>query len=348
MSNTVINKRLSLMPGEVVEVRTAEEILSTLDEDGCLDQLPFMPEMLQYCGRRFAVYRRADKTCDTATRTGGRRQYDTVHLEGLRCDGAAHGGCQAACLLFWKEGWLKRAGEPAAEGGDVPAPGLTRIESFCTRNGGNGEETIYRCQATTLPEYTTPLNWWDVRQYVRDLQTGNTSLGNFVRVMSLAAFRALLRLGIGSRWLLSGYNTLQRIRGGRPYPSVGGVQNSTPVQELDLRPGEQVRVKDLDEINATLDRQSKNRGMRFDPEMARFCGGTYRVAKRVDMIINEATGQMMHFGTPAIILEDVFCRSELSSCRLFCPRSIYSYWREIWLERVQAPPDHAAEDGKQR
>lgn len=58
-----------------------------------------------------------------------------------------------------------------------------------------------------------------------------------------------------------------------------------------------------------------------------------------DSAESAATGHMMQFATPAIILEGVFCRSELSSCRLFCPRSIYSYWREIWLERVQAPPD---------
>ena len=25
----------------------------------------------------------------------------------LRCDGKAYGGCQAACLIFWKEAWLK-------------------------------------------------------------------------------------------------------------------------------------------------------------------------------------------------------------------------------------------------
>ena len=33
---------------------------------------------------------------------------NAVHLEGLRCDGAGHDGCQAGCLLFWKESWLKR------------------------------------------------------------------------------------------------------------------------------------------------------------------------------------------------------------------------------------------------
>ena len=56
---------LNLMPGEWVEVRSADEILTTLDADGCLESLPFMPEMLAFCGKRFRVYKRADKTCDT-------------------------------------------------------------------------------------------------------------------------------------------------------------------------------------------------------------------------------------------------------------------------------------------
>ncbi len=44
-----------------------------------------------------------------------RKLKNTVHLE-TRCDGEAHDGCQAGCLLYWKEDWLKpgqwRFGEP--------------------------------------------------------------------------------------------------------------------------------------------------------------------------------------------------------------------------------------------
>ena len=65
-----------------------------------------MPEMLEYCGRVLPVVQRADKTC--AGQGVVRRMHNTVHLRRSRCDGAAHGGCQAACLLFWKEAWLER------------------------------------------------------------------------------------------------------------------------------------------------------------------------------------------------------------------------------------------------
>src|SRR5438309_2000407 len=96
-----------LCAGDWVEIRSKEEILRSLDMDGRLDSLPFMPQMFEYCGRKFRVSNRAHKTCDTVNGTGGRLLPGGIHLENLRCDGQAYGGCQAACLLFWKEAWLK-------------------------------------------------------------------------------------------------------------------------------------------------------------------------------------------------------------------------------------------------
>ena len=74
--------------------------------------------------------------------------------------------------------------------------------------------------------------------------------------------------------------------------------------------------------------------MLFAPEMVRFCGGTFKVLTRVHRIIDEKTGRMLEFSNPCIILQNVYCLSEYSERRVFCPRGIYSYWREIWLERV--------------
>ena len=39
-------------PGDLVEVKSADEILATLDADGTLDHLPFMPEMVEFCGAK--------------------------------------------------------------------------------------------------------------------------------------------------------------------------------------------------------------------------------------------------------------------------------------------------------
>ena len=85
------NRVLNLHVGDTVEVRTQDEILATLDKDGRLEAMPFMPEMLQYCGRRFRVFKRADKTCDNIKEWSIRRAKNAVHLTGVRCSGEAHG-----------------------------------------------------------------------------------------------------------------------------------------------------------------------------------------------------------------------------------------------------------------
>jgi len=74
------SRKLSV--GDWVEVRSKVEILSTLDNNGQLDGMPFMPEMLRYCGQRFQVYKRAHKTCDYTTSYPyhTRRLEGTVHL----------------------------------------------------------------------------------------------------------------------------------------------------------------------------------------------------------------------------------------------------------------------------
>ena len=108
---------LDLSPGELVSVRSASEIFSTLDASGTLEGLPFMPEMLKYCGRTLPVTQRADTTCAGAGVV--RRMRNTVHLQRIRCDGSAHDGCQAACLVFWKEAWLERVGD--GDRRDAPA-----------------------------------------------------------------------------------------------------------------------------------------------------------------------------------------------------------------------------------
>ena len=200
---------LKLRPGDVVEVRSEAEILATLDERGAIDGLPFMPEMLAYCGKRLRVELRADKTCDTINYAGARRMYDTVHLAGTRCDGQAHGGCHAGCLFFWKEAWLKRVGEDGTAQADKPAARCDRahLEAMTRQPPAPGEtEMRYRCQATDLLIASEPMRWWDPRQYVRDVWSGNITVMQVVRAVLFRGFRRLLRIG-GYRALLSSYSS---------------------------------------------------------------------------------------------------------------------------------------------
>ena len=352
-----------LKAGEVVEVASREEILRTLDRDGRLDGLPFMPEMFAFCGRRLRVFRRAHKTCDTTGRVGSghesRSMKGAVHLEGARCDGRGHGGCEAGCLIFWKEAWLRRvppAAHPATSsmgrdgGGTAPLGGSREADVLAgtRQTAGDGPDgPVYVCQATEIPAATRPLSWWNLWQYVEDYTSGNERLGGIARGLAHRGYQNLINSGVGLgaplRWL---YDVLRDLWGGSPYPHRNGKVppgERTPTATLDLRPGEIVRVKSYADILATCDRSNKNRGMRFDAEMVPYCGGRYRVLRRVTRIIDEMTGRMETLGNPCIVLEGVVCRARYSDCRLFCPRSIYPYWREVWLERVQ--PHTEVSDG---
>ena len=266
-----------LSAGDWVEVRSKDEILRTLDAKGRLDGLPFMPQMFRYCGKRFQVYKRAHKTCDTIAIKWdypGRSLPDGIHLN-LRCDGGDYGGCQAACLIFWKEQWLKPI--DASAGNVKPAPVANGTGDAARTNGCTeddvrvatkapdlkpGEETVYVCQATRLLDYTKPLAWWDLRQYWQDYTSGNASLGRIARgTLYACVYYGTLafsrRAGGPSRWV---YDRIQALWGGLPFPRHRGklpAGSLAPLENLNLQPGELVRVKPYAEILETIDVRNK-------------------------------------------------------------------------------------------
>ena len=312
-----------LRPGEVVEVRPAAEILATLDADGALESVPFMPEMRQYIGRRFRVSRRVDKICDTISQTGSRRMENVVYLDDLRCDGSGHDGCQAGCRIYWKEAWLRRVDDAQVA---EPAPGgeaeLERVTVAATRTvrelDGEPEE-VWRCQATDALVATEPLKTSDLRQYPRELSSGNVSLWHFLRVMP----RAFV-MEVGRRLNLVDNLPLK------------GSEAPLEVEPLGLEKGDLVQVRSPDEIARTLDARGLNRGLSFDREMLPYCGRTFRVHDVVKQIIDDRTGRMIRMKRACIILEGVACSGERTAGCWFCPRAIYPYWREAWLRRVEA------------
>lgn len=305
-----------------------------------MENLPFMPEMLQYCGERFLVYKRADKTCDTITgQYYSRRMHDAVHLADLRCDGSAHGGCDTTCLLFWKEAWLRRVkndeiyenttnggtGKTGCSVGDlINATRVTTIESK------EGEE-IYSCQATELLKATSPLAWWDIRQYRREFESGNVGIKEMARVISIGLLNYIVsKRGFGRIFYL--------ITGHRRYPFMNTrlmVNSNTPYETLNLQPGEMIQVKNIDEILKTL-KEWQNRGLSYDRsgEMLKYCGKKMKVLKRVRKVIDEKTGRLLTLKNESVILEGAICCGHYSPDRLLCPRSLYMFWREIWLQRL--------------
>ncbi len=338
-SGPPIPSQLGLRANDWVIVRSKEEILSTLDDRGRLEGLPFQPEMFALCGRRLRVSKVAHKTCDTINKTGGRSMPNAVHLDGARCAGEMHGGCQADCVFFWKEAWLKRVDQGTSINVFHVGQCTEQTVVRAARDFGaeDNPDPTWVCQTTSLYEATDLLKWWDVRQYVRDVSSGNHSAWHMFKLIAHAGYRNLVGLGIGYRYLIRAYNGFQRLTGGKPFPIAQGLipdGQPTPLEKLDLQPGEWVEVRSAEEINATITQQGFNRGMRFDMEMLKYSGERYRVQMRVEKLINEQTGKLMTMKNACIQLEDVYCRAECTPMRLGCPRASNTYWREIWLKRV--------------
>jgi hypothetical protein len=98
---------LGLQPGDIVEVKSEEEIRRTLDSTGKNRGLGFMPEMWEYCGQRGRVFKRVEKVCLELQPRTVRAMKNTVILEGAFCKGSGI-GCDRACFYFWREIWLRR------------------------------------------------------------------------------------------------------------------------------------------------------------------------------------------------------------------------------------------------
>lgn len=298
-----------LRAGDLVEVRSPDEILQTLDADGTAFGLPFMPEMIPFCGKRFRVSLRAIKTCWYGHGSGMRKfpQEDVVLLDGIRCSGADHGGCQKACNIFWREAWLRKVENP--ELATVPGTGERLRNRLKTMNRADR----YFCQSSEILRATVELSRWErFTKCADEIQSRNSGFLTVLRRISVWTFWKARRALFG------------------PYGR--GRKGTTPVERLCLEPGEFVEIKPMEKISETLDERSYNRGLYFTPSMSQLCGQKRRVERRIERIIVDGTGEMRTLRN-TVFLEGELCEC---SCVAFggCPRGEFSYWREIWLNRV--------------
>ena len=302
-------KAAEYFPGDMVEVRSWPEIAATLDEKGNCENLPFMPEMLGFAGRQFRVSRRAFKTCIDDQEM--RELKNTVFLEDVRCDGAGHGGCSKGCLIFWKEAWLKPVGAQASTNGSHKHT-LTEsdLAALAEREGQ------FVCQSSEIINASSPLPWWRWKQYVWDLSRNRVSLLSWLRSLLVAVYNKIAYVG--------GFNGWGFI--------VGNGADGSGFQPLNLRPGDLVRVKSLSQIKETLDPSGKHQHLLFAPAMTQFCGRVLRVRNRVDKIILEGTRSQRNL-KDTVMLEEAICDG---ICHRMCPRQSFLFWRECWLERVEA------------
>jgi len=313
-----IMKRTTLRSGDFVEIRAPEEILLTLDIDGTLDQLPFMPEMVEFCGKRFRVAKRVVKTCSyTGSGTNMRRfrADDVFTLEDIRCSGAEHDGCPKACMIFWREAWLRKVEDAAPrKGSETNTDDSNQLRARLKTRGPK----VFFCQASELLEATGPL----ARRERLGICFSEVRCGN------CTAFQMVERIGIWIFWkarrmLLGAYSH--------------GHNQLTPAASLKLNSGELVEVKSIGDIRQTLNRTAHNRGLFFSPDMRLLCGKQQRVFRKLDKIIVDGTGEMRQMEN-TLYLEGSRCDCPHVAFG-GCSRNEFVYWREIWLRRLSGPRD---------
>jgi hypothetical protein len=154
----LISTNGKLHPDDLVEVKSADGILQTLDEDGVLGGLPFMPEMIPLCDEKFRVSSRAVETCWYGEGSGMGRfpAEDVVLLDGVRCSGWDHDGCQKACNIFWPETWLHRVED--ANAASLAADGNERLRA---RLKTVSRPNKYFCQSSEILLATVELSRWE-------------------------------------------------------------------------------------------------------------------------------------------------------------------------------------------
>lgn len=300
---------LRLLQGQAVEVRPAAEILAMLDADFTFEGLPFMPEMLKYCGRRMTVYRRANRTCVEGY--GVRSMRDAVLLTDSHCDGAAHDGCQRKCLIFWKEAWLTAVERTAAP---AVAPDAPTLDSFYrSLVAKTRQEKRYMCQSTRLRAATQELSKFNLIKYVQEIAEGELTPAKFLRIVG----RVL-------------QNRLRSLVGMAPIGIVRGPSGHHSKGDLELRAGECVEIRSVEDISRTVGPSGRNRGLLFEPDMTPYVGQRFAVDYRIEKIISEETGEMVHL-TNTVALKNVRC---VGLCAKNCPRAQAHFWREAWLKRI--------------
>ena len=274
-----------------------------------------MPEMLSFVGRRFRVDKRVLKTCISIANSTDMRALNSdavFTLEGVRCSGIDHDGCQKLCAIFWREEWLRKVDEARPGPETMPATSLGAAEQLRAGLKTSLDQKTYFCQASELLKVTSPLSRWGrLGRCITEVRVGNCSVWEMAR-----------RIGIWVYWRIR--RTLLGIY-------ARGTNRTTPSESLNLQPGEAVEVKPISKIVETLDPAAHNRGLYFTPDMGLCCGSRQRVLRRLDKIIVDGTGQMRQLRN-TVYLEGAHCGCSHVAFG-GCPRGEFSYWREIWLQR---------------
>ena len=98
----------ALQAGDLVRVRSREEILATLNTWKELKGCAFLDTMWQYCDTTQRVHKRMERFLDERDYKV-KKSKGIILLESIYCNGTpVFGPCDRSCLLFWREEWLEK------------------------------------------------------------------------------------------------------------------------------------------------------------------------------------------------------------------------------------------------
>lgn len=292
--------------GEVVRIRTREEILLTLDANSSLDGCLFAGQMLDWCNttqRVLKVVRCVFDECEY-------RMYETKYpfyiLDGLICDGCVsefEHVCDHGCQLLWHEEWLEEGSEnyvfetdESIQCGIDEKTENTPTESILAPRS---------CQLKAIDEIKNRNSWFEnIMQYR-------------ITILWSVKINFIYTLNSLSRLFAANQNKY-----GENLPSDG-----------DIRPGDAVRVLGKNELKTILDAGNKYKGCQFVPEMFQFCDKEFVVLKTVKYFFDERQKRMCRCND-IYLLSGVMCSGRRRAFSIPCDRSCFYFWHKHWLRKI--------------
>lgn len=102
------DQKMIFKKGDLVRVRSKDEIKSTLNHLGQLKGCSFMDAMVPYCDTIQHVFKSMDRFVDERE-LKIKKCKGLILLEGVMCEGTTEfGRCDRSCLMFWREEWLEK------------------------------------------------------------------------------------------------------------------------------------------------------------------------------------------------------------------------------------------------
>lgn len=108
------DQKIQFHRGDIVRVRSREQIKALLSGDDANRRCAFMHEMYQYCGRELQIMKFVESFFDEAKQRTCKCR-ETVILEDAVCSGKQRlyrMKCDRNCYFFWRTDWLERVEEP--------------------------------------------------------------------------------------------------------------------------------------------------------------------------------------------------------------------------------------------